>query len=218
MVNSQKLKQVGLLLAILFMGHWAMAQTVIKGVVKDAKSGQSMPFVSVGIKGTTSGTTTDVNGNYEVATNEKASQIVFSFLGYITVTKSFVQGQTQTINVTLEDDNRTLDEVVVKPKKEKYRNKNNPAVELIRQVIDHKDQNRMKHYDFVSYQQYEKMQMAISSTPSAIKQNKLLKKYQFVLNNVDTTRFEGKAILPIYIEEKIASYHLKIRRNKYQYL
>jgi len=186
------------------MGQWAIAQTIIKGVVKDAKSGQPLPFVSVGIKGTTSGTSSDVNGYYEVQTAEKASQIVFSFLGYVTVTKTFVTNQTQTINVTLEEDNRTLDEVVVKPKKEKYHNKNNPAVELIRQVIDHKDQNRMKHYNFVSYQQYEKMQMAINSTPESVGKSKLLKKYQFVLNNVDTTRFEGKAILPIYIEENIS--------------
>jgi hypothetical protein len=185
------------------MGHWSIAQTIVKGVVKDAKSGQVMPFVSVGIRGTTSGTTTDVNGYYELQTTESATKMVFTFLGYISLTKTIVTGQTQTINVAMEEDSKTLDEVIVKPKREKYRNKNNPAVELIREVIDHKNQNRMKHYDYVAYQQYEKMQMAISSTPDALKKNKLLRKYQFVLDNVDTIRFEGKAILPIYIEENL---------------
>lgn len=208
MVNSQKLKQIGLLLIVLCMGHWSIAQTIIRGVVKD-KTGQTMPFVSVGIKGTTSGTSTDVNGNYEVQTSESVNTIVFSFLGYVTVSKNFVLGQTQTINVVMAEDSKTLDEVIVKPKKEKYRNKNNPAVELIRKVIDNKDKNRNKSYDYVSYQQYEKMQMAISNTPESLRKNKLLKKYQFVLDNVDTTRFEGKAILPIYIEENISQNYMK---------
>src|SRR5690606_19406823 len=103
-----------------------------------------------------------------------------------------------TIDVLMEEDTRLLDEVVVRPKR--YRNKNNPAVELIRQVIKHKDQNRIRHYDYVYYQEYEKMQMAISNTPSSLRNNPLLKKYQFVLDNVDTTRYEGKALLPLYLE------------------
>jgi len=215
MVNLQRLKYIGLLLIVLCTSHRALSQTVIRGIVKD-HTGQALPFVSVGIKGTTAGTTTDVNGNYEVQTSENVNKIVFSFLGYITVTRTFVVGQTQTINVTMEEDSKTLDEVVVKPTREKYRNKNNPAVELIRKVIDNKDKNRTKSYDFVSYQQYEKMQMAINNTPESLKKNKLLKKYQFVLDNVDTTRFEGQAILPIYIEENISQNYLRKSPQKHK--
>lgn len=203
-LRSSKVSRLLLVFIFISIGHWAAAQTIIKGVVRDAASGDPMPFVSVSIKGTTSGTTTDLKGYYEVQTSENVSKIVFTFLGYVTETRSFNIGETQTINVSLKEDNKTLDEVVVKPKKEKYRNKNNPAVELIRQVIAHKKQNRMEHYDYVYYQEYEKMQMAISNTPDAIKKNFLFKKYKFVLDNVDTTRFEGKALLPLYIEENIS--------------
>jgi hypothetical protein len=196
-----------LLSLLLLLSCWhlpAIAQTIINGVVRDGASGEPMPFVSVAVKGTTTGTTTDIKGYYELQTSENVSRIQFSFLGYITVTKEFKVGQTQTINVTLQEDNKTLDEVVIKPKKEKYRNKNNPAVELIRQVIAHKKQNRMEHYDYVSYQEYEKMQMAINNTADNLKKSVLFKKYQFVLDNVDTTRFEGKALLPLYLEENIS--------------
>lgn len=216
MVNSQKFKHFITLVLVMMTGLGAYAQTIIKGVVKDAKTGDVMPFVSVGIKGTTSGTTTDVGGYYEIATSENENKIVFSFVGFLPVTKTFVVGQTQTINITMEEDAHTLDEVVIKPKKEKYRNKNNPAVELIRQVIEHKEQNRMKHYDFIRYQEYDKMQMALNNTPESFKKSKLLKKYQFVLDNVDTTRFEGKALLPIYIEENISQnyYQRSPEKNK----
>ncbi len=205
--NSKALK-AGLrylLLLLLLTGPLSLlAQTIVKGTVRDAVSGEAMPFVSVAIKGTTTGTTTDVQGYYELQTSETVSKIQFTFLGYLTEIRDLVTGQTQTIDISLKENNKTLDEVVIKPKKEKYRNKNNPAVELIRQVIDHKEQNRMAHYDYATYQEYEKMQLAISSLPGAIKKNKLFKKYQFVLDNVDTTRFEGKALLPLYLEENIA--------------
>lgn len=208
-VDSPAGKVIALLLLVLLCHFPALAQTIIKGVVTDAKTGEPLPFVSVSIKGTTSGTSSDVQGNYELQTSENVSKIEFSFLGYITLTKEFVTGTTQTIDASLKADSRTLDEIVIKPKKERYRNKDNPAVELIRQVIAHKKQNRMEHYDYVYYEEYEKMQMAINNTPESLKKNPLFKKYKFVLDNVDTTRFVGKALLPIYIEENISDNYLR---------
>jgi len=203
------------LLLLLVAGAFpSLAQTIVKGTVRDAVSGQPMPFVSVSIKGTTTGTTTDVQGYYELQTSENATKIQFTFLGYVSELRDIAVGQTQTIDVSLKENNRTLDEVVVKPRKEKYRNKNNPAVELIRKVIDHKDQNRMRHYDYVSYEEYEKMQVAINNTPEAIKKNFLLRKYKFVLDNVDTTRFEGKALLPVYLEENISRKYFRKEPEK----
>jgi len=199
-----------LVLLLLIAGQLpGWAQTIVRGTVKDATSGDPMPFVSVAIKGTTSGTTTDVQGNYELQTSEQAAKIQFTFLGYITETRDLAIGQTQTINISLKESNKTLDEVVIKPKKEKYRNKNNPAVELIRRVIEHKKQNRMEHYDYVSYQEYEKMQVAINNTPEAIKKNFLFRKYKFVLDNVDTTKIAGKALLPVYLEENISQKYFR---------
>lgn len=213
--NNTGSRRFLLIVLLLTLGQLqAMAQTLVRGTVRDAVSGDPMPFVSVSIKGTTIGTTTDVKGNYELQTTENATRIQFTFVGYLTETKNIIMGQTQTVNAALQEDKRVLDEVIVKPKKEKYRNKNNPAVELIRQVIAHKDQNRMAHYNYVSYEEYEKMQMAISNTPDAIKKNALFKKYKFVLENVDTTRFTGKALLPLYLEENITEKYFQKEPEK----
>jgi len=198
------------LLALFMSAAFAVfAQTVVKGRVTDAATGAPMPFVTVVLKGTVEGMNTDVNGEYSLQTNEKTTTVEFSFVGYNTTSRQIKQGETQTLNVAMMEDKRMLDEVVVKPKKEKYRNKNNPAVELIRKVIANKDKNRVSSYDYVSYTEYEKMQMAISNTTGGIKKNPLLKKYQFVLDNVDTTRFEGKALLPLYLEENISQKYMR---------
>ncbi len=70
------------LLVLLFISlSTAYGQHMVKGSVKDAK-GESLAFASVAEKGTTSGTTTDVNGNFELSVSSAEATIVVSFIGY----------------------------------------------------------------------------------------------------------------------------------------
>ena len=82
----------------------------VSGVVKDA-SGIQLPGVNVVIKGTTKGTATDFDGNFQLSNVPSGSTLVFSSLGFVTtefkVTKSGV------INIVLQEDTKALDEVVV---------------------------------------------------------------------------------------------------------
>ncbi|GHB64528.1 SusC/RagA family TonB-linked outer membrane protein [Persicitalea jodogahamensis] len=96
-----------LLSLILFEAH---AQTQIQGKVIDDQS-SPLPGVSVLVKGTNTGTTTDASGNYELTVPAGATQLAFSFIGYATVTKD-INGQT-TINVSLDQESNQLQEVVV---------------------------------------------------------------------------------------------------------
>ncbi|MGC9353556.1 MAG: carboxypeptidase-like regulatory domain-containing protein, partial [Mariniphaga sp.] len=81
----------------------------ITGKVTD-EQGAPMPGVSVIIKGTTRGTVTDFNGNYALRVPEN-SILLFSFIGYST--KEIPVGENTKINVTLEEEIRAIDEVVV---------------------------------------------------------------------------------------------------------
>ena len=85
------------------------AQT-IKGVVTD-KSNQPLPGVSVVIKGTGQGTTTDVNGKYSLNVADPSAVLVFSFIGY--KTQEIVAGNNASLNVQLVETNASLNEVVV---------------------------------------------------------------------------------------------------------
>ena len=108
------------------------------------------------------------------------------------------------IVVELQPDNTLLKAVTIKKKKEKYRNKDNPAVELIRHVIDNKSKNRMEAYQFAQYEKYEKLQISLNNVSEKVRNSKLTKKYHFLFENADTTLIPGKALLPIYLEEKIS--------------
>ncbi len=189
----------------------AQGLTTIKGTVKDAATNEALIGVSVFIPGTSTGTSTDYEGNFQIRTNQIVNKIQFSYLGYQTATMAVTPGQEQTLHVKLQTDAKVLNEVVVvgKKRKVKYSNKDNPAVDLIRLIVDNKAKNRPESYDYVQYEQYEKTQMSLVNTPEKLKRNLLLRKYDFITNNIDTTVLAGRAILPFFIQEELTEQYYR---------
>lgn len=82
----------------------------IKGVVSDA-NGVPLPGVTIVLKGTAIGTSSDFDGNYTITVPDDAKTLVFSFIGFIT--KEVAINNQSVINVMLSEDVAQLDEVVV---------------------------------------------------------------------------------------------------------
>lgn len=99
-----------LLLCLLVITAWAQ-ERAISGVVTAAEDGLPIPGVNVVVQGTTKGTSTDVDGNYSIQLDPEENTLVFSFVGFKPMTVQ-VDAQT-TINVVLESDVTSLEEVVV---------------------------------------------------------------------------------------------------------
>ncbi|GAB1856380.1 TonB-dependent receptor [Flavobacteriaceae bacterium MHTCC 0001] len=99
-----------LTLLLAFVVHASFAQeNMVSGIVSD-ESGLPLPGTTVLIKGTTTGASTDFDGKYSIKASE-GSTLVFSFIGY--VTKEVIVGNSDTIDVVLEEDASELDEVVL---------------------------------------------------------------------------------------------------------
>jgi TonB-dependent starch-binding outer membrane protein SusC len=92
-----------------FLAHGQ--ERAISGFVADSETKEGLPGVNILIKGTTSGTTTDANGNFQVTVPNENSTLVCSFIGYETL-EIQVNNQT-TFNITLKQDVAALEEVVV---------------------------------------------------------------------------------------------------------
>ena len=119
----------------------AAAQTVVKGVVRDGGTQEPMPLVSIYFLGG-KGVTSNEDGSYRIETNnEKNTTLIFSYSGYKKAIKKIVPLTEQSLDVDLfiVDSLRT---VTIKAKRGKYKNKNNPAVELIDKVIANKEKNK----------------------------------------------------------------------------
>ena len=89
----------------------------ISGVVVDKKNGESLPGANVSIKGTTTGTTTDLKGRYRLTGLEPGTyKVLFSFVGFQdkTITGVTVKpGETTTLDITLAEETAQMEEVVV---------------------------------------------------------------------------------------------------------
>lgn len=87
------------------------AQTTVNGTVVDAESSLGLPGVSVVLKGTSTGVTTDFDGNYSIDVTSEGGTLQFSYVGF-TTQEVAIAGKS-TINVSLVEDVSELDEVVV---------------------------------------------------------------------------------------------------------
>jgi hypothetical protein len=94
----------------LYLPGWTQNALTVTGKVANP-DGEGLPGATVVVKGTTNGTTTDLNGSYTISVPESSDVLVFSFIGFATQ-EIPLNGRT-TLNVTLEEDAPYLDEVVV---------------------------------------------------------------------------------------------------------
>jgi len=89
---------------------WAQQRTVT-GKVTSSADGSGLPGVNVLIQGTTTGTTTDLDGNYALSIPEEATNLVYSFVGFRS--QLVVIGNRSGIDIAMEEDVAALEEVVV---------------------------------------------------------------------------------------------------------
>lgn len=205
---------------LLFFPLFSSSQqmTRIRGKVTDDKTNEPLPFVNISFVGKTVGTTTDFDGNYLLESQWGSAQIKASYIGYEPQTKTIEFGKVQTVNFKLTSKTTQLTEVTITGSR-KYRNKDNPAVELIRKVIDRKDKNRKEGFDYYSYDKYEKIEFDLNNITDKFRQSRVMKKFQFVFNYVDTSEINGKPYLPLWFKEtKSKVYYRKEPQNEKEYL
>lgn len=107
------MKKAKLFLSALFVliGVTLSAQNVtVKGTVKDASTGEVIPFASIQVKGTSTGANTDVNGDYSISVSSRAT-LIFSSIGYENA-EIDVNGRSS-IDVALTPDTEALENAVI---------------------------------------------------------------------------------------------------------
>lgn len=180
----------------------------IKGTVTDSITGEPLPYVAVLLKGTTIGGTTDIDGKFTITTASKVRTIQVSYLGYTEKEIPFVPGKAGNVKVELAPTSIALEEVVVKPGKERYKKKDNPAVIFIKNAIERRESNDPKNHDYFQYDQYEKMVFAMNDYEAKPKKNGKPSKFEFLNDFVDTLEI-GKTILPVSEREKLQTVYYR---------
>src|SRR5688572_9760867 len=109
---------------LFFLGLFTrvQGQTVVRGIVSDAQGGDPLPFVNIAPPGSSTGVTTDFEGQYVFTSYDSVFQIQYTCIGYKTELRKVKVGDKQTVNVKMSRDIQTLGEVTIKDKKKRYRN------------------------------------------------------------------------------------------------
>lgn len=197
------MKPLHIVFAFAFLLLWVCVPGVsaqIKGVVTDSLTNEPLLYVTVQYEGKGVGAITNGKGEYTVETRRGWDELTFSAIGYVTKRVQIKPGQ-KVLNVKLSTDDIMLAEVVVKPKKEKYSRKNNPAVEFMRKVIDRKKKLKLEENDYYQYHKYEKMKMSLNDITPEKMEKGLYKKFAFFKDQIEVSPKTGKNILPISIKE-----------------
>ena len=93
--------------------------------------------------------------------------------------------------------------VVVSSGNKRYSRKNNPAVELMRKVIEHKRQSDLSNRDYYQYNKYQKITFALNDVTPSILENSKTKKLDFLANQIEVCPYNKKLILPVSVDETV---------------
>ena len=192
----------------------AQGQTVrISGNVKDDK-GEILSYAAVRLKDTSTGCITDYNGNFSFNGKVEGQTLIVSSLGYKEYEVKLSSKTKFPLNIVLQSITYDLDEVTIKPEKEKYKKKGNPAVELATEIINRRSDDNPFNNDFVSRERYETYLIALDNFTEEKQQQAMFRKFPFLSDYVDTSKVSGKPILNVSTRELAATDYYQKRPSR----
>jgi hypothetical protein len=176
--------------------------TTITGKVTDALTNEAVPFATVIFKGSNIGTNTDFDGNFRLNSATPTDSILCTLVGYKPVVMRVKKGETQIINIALSTNQFEFQEVVIRPGE-------NPALQIIRNIIEHKPDNDPSKLSSYQFEVYNKLEFDITNINDKLKNNKLLKPFNFIWDNIDSSETNSKPFLPFFISESLSDIYFK---------
>lgn len=177
----------------------------ISGVIIDAETGDTILYPSASYKGHQVAVSGNAQGEYSIARHE-GWQLTFSAVGYKSKSVSITASTPSRLDVRLKPDTKQLSEVVVKSKRGKYSRKDNPAVELMKRVIAAKKRTDLQNHDYLQYTKYQKLTCAINDISQADIDSGFVSKHKWLLDQVETSPYSNKLILPISVDETVTQH------------
>lgn len=194
------------LLLCLFWVVATAANAQLTGVVLDKQTGDSIPFSSLIYKGRQVAVAAGPDGRFSIE-RHNGWTLTVKAVGYKSQSIAIKENTASDIVIYLKPEAQKLDEVVVKSKKKsKYSRKNNPAVELMKRVVEAKKRTDLENYDFYKYDKYQKITLAVNDvTPTELEEVQE-KKQQWMVDQVELCPFNNKLILPLSVDETVSQH------------
>ncbi|WP_406684948.1 DUF5686 and carboxypeptidase regulatory-like domain-containing protein [Seonamhaeicola sp. MEBiC1930] len=198
-------------LLVFIIPFMTFGQTKVSGHVFD-EFNEPVSFANVIFQGSTEGTTTNENGRFYLESDETWESLSISFIGYESLLIKLDKKVNFNLKFTLKEEAAQLDAVVLMTGKQSK--KNNPAIDILKKIWEHKRENGLKRFKQYEYDKYEKVEFDINTIDSTLIKSKLFRGMEFVFNEVDTSRVTGKTYLPMFINEAVSRVYGDNTANK----
>lgn len=176
------------------------ADVSVVGVVNDSLSKEPVPYAMVEAQGLKRSVQADAKGRFSIQVPQ-GTQLKVSQLGY---TPKVVAAKRK-MTVTISPDGVGLAEIVVRPKREKYSKKNNPAVDFMQRIRGGNDLTDPRRQPYYNYDKYERITLALNDIDTGEDggdESAMLKRFPLLKEHMDTSTFTGKTILNVALREK----------------
>ena len=177
-------------------------KTIIKGKLTEKGTGEPVTFANIYFKGTPFGTISDTSGLFSLSIDsEKITEdsLVITHLSYVKAVVPFQKNESQTLDIQIEGKFMQLNEVTILPGE-------NRAWGILRKVIANKKINNPEKKTNYYCEEYSKIRFDLNHFSDKIKKNILVKPFDFIWENVDTTE-NGVTYLPLLLVEKVIDHY-----------
>ncbi|MCZ4695196.1 carboxypeptidase-like regulatory domain-containing protein [Ancylomarina euxinus] len=192
-----------LICVFVLISHSSIAST-ISGSIRDSKTKESIPFANVVIKNTTNGMMSDIEGSFILDVEKFPCTLVIKFIGYKT-NEITVKNQEQILDILLEEDVYSLNEIIVKPDNAYERS-------LLRKVVKNRKRNNPDHLSNLSYTDYTRTTVFLSNLGIKTAQSGTFKESADAF--VKTS--ESTLMMPFFMDETVSSHQRADKRKQSQ--
>jgi hypothetical protein len=198
---------IGLICLILGFSQASHAQKIkITGRVLDDLNEEALPFSSVYLKGTTTGTVTDFDGYFTLNVDRLADSLIVTAVGYKMQAKHISNTSEQILNYRLKREAYMMDEIVVTAGE-------NPAHRIMRKIVANKEKHNINNLESYQYETYNKLEIDLFDISEKFMDRKLFKPFKFIFENVDSVS-EEKPFLPMFLTETLSDYYYSKSEGK----
>lgn len=194
------------LLMIFSTGFFVHSQNKISGRILDSKTQKPLTGVQIFINNNDKPENISNDGRFVIESDSTIFTAVFSKKNYKPEVINFDSRNFENITVQLqtEKEEQIQEVVLLGSQKKKYKNKKeNPAYAIMQEVWKRKKTNGLANYKDYQYKEYEKIEVGLNNIDSTFMNKKIFNHLEFVFKYADSSNFDNKMVLPVFINETI---------------
>ncbi|MBI1306528.1 MAG: carboxypeptidase-like regulatory domain-containing protein [Bacteroidetes bacterium] len=191
------------LFVLIFCGLSGYTQTIIKGTVSDASTGEPLPYVNVIVFGSSQGTMTDFDGRFNLTLTQASDSFFVTYIGYINIGFKIQRNQVNTYEILMQPDDNMLGVVEIRPGE-------NPALRIIKNAQRNRSEYNIDKLSYYEFESYNKVQLAVDNISDRFKKRKIFQAMEPLFDTISVLTPDSTVpVLPVFVSETLSDYYFK---------